>query len=86
VPVTVRPEAKKETAKIAATPGIPKPQATVRLQPRPQPTPAAASFQVQSVQPAISEADANEEIPMNIAVIAVVAAVVALAIQIWTMM
>jgi len=81
-PVAVKPQAKKETAKVAAAPGIPKPQATVRLQPRPAPSQlSSAAFSVQTVEPAPIETT-EEEIPMNFAIAAVAASVIALAIQI----
>jgi hypothetical protein len=75
--------AKKETAKVAAAPGVPvKPQATVRLQPRPVPTAlASSSFNVQTTESALDETS-EEEIPMNFAIAAVVTAVIALAVQV----
>lgn len=88
VPVAVKPQAKKETAKVASTPGVaPKPQATVRLQPRPAPSHAAsATFKVQSSQIApVAETLEEEEIPMNLAIAAVVTATIALLIQVWFM-
>jgi hypothetical protein len=84
IPVSVKPEAKKETAKVTVPAAVvPKPQATVRLQPRPQPS-QAASFKVQTVEP-VSETT-EEEIPMNLAIVAVATAVIAFAIQVWMMM
>jgi hypothetical protein len=60
----------------------------VRLQPRPAPSQtAAATFKVQTIEPApIAEITEEEEIPMNLSIIAVVAAVVALGIQVWMML
>lgn len=87
-PVAVKPQAKKETAKVASTPGLaPKPQATVRLQPRPAPSQAAsATFKVQSSQIApVAETLEEEEIPMNLAVAALVTAAIALLVQVWFM-
>ncbi len=90
-PAAVRPEAKKETAKIGSNSGTAvKPQATVKLQPRPQPSQvASASFTAKSAQ--IVPADAavltqEEEIPMNLAIIALVAAVIAFALQLFVML
>jgi hypothetical protein len=88
MPVPVKPEAKKETAKINPASGIAaKPQATVKLQPRPQPSQvASASFKVKSAEivPA-PETVEEEEIPMNLSIVTLVAAVAALALQIWIM-
>jgi len=85
VPVSVKPEAKKETAKVTVPAAVaPKPQATVRLQPRPQPA-QAATFKVQTVESAPIETT-EEEIPMNLAIAAVAAAFIALALQIWMML
>jgi len=84
-PVAVKPEAKKETAKIGSGIAM-KPQATVRLQPRPQPSQAAsASFKVQSAEIVPASETPEEEIPMNLSIAAVVAAVIALALQVWIM-
>ncbi len=82
-PVAVKPQAKKETAKVAATPGLPpKPQATVRLQPRPVPNQlSSAAFNVQTIEPAVAETP-EEEIPMSFAIAALVTSVIALAIQV----
>lgn len=84
-PAAVRPQAKKETAKIGSGIAV-KPQATVRLQPRPQPSQAAsATFKVQSAEIVSATETTEEEIPMNYSIAALVAAVIALAIQIWMM-
>ncbi|MGH8048703.1 MAG: hypothetical protein ACREKL_15795 [Chthoniobacterales bacterium] len=88
-PAAVTPAAKKETAKINPASGIAvKPQATVKLQPRPpQPSQTtSATFKVKSSEiiPA-PETVEEEEIPMNLSIITLVAAVVALALQIWIM-
>jgi hypothetical protein len=85
-PVSASPQAKKETAKVGSGIAL-KPQATVRLQPRPQPSQAqaaSASFKVKSAEiiPA-GEITEEEEIPMKLSIIALVAAVFALAIQVW---
>jgi hypothetical protein len=80
--VAVKPQPKKETAKVAVAPGIPKPQATVRLQPRPAPSQlSSAAFNVQTIEPTPIETT-EEEIPMNLAIAAVAASLIALAIQI----
>ncbi|MDD5198339.1 MAG: hypothetical protein PHC88_00920 [Terrimicrobiaceae bacterium] len=87
-PAAVKPQAKKETAKVASHPGLaPKPQATVRLQPRPVPSQtASATFNVQTSEPALATETIEEEIPMNLAIAALATAVIALAIQIWMML
>jgi hypothetical protein len=89
-PAPVMPQAKKETAKINPASGIAvKPQATVKLQqPRPQPSQtASASFKVKSAEivPA-GETTEEEEIPMNLSIVTLVAAVIALGLQVWIMM
>jgi hypothetical protein len=81
----VKPQAKKETAKIGSGIAV-KPQATVRLQPRPQPTQAAsASFKIQSAEITPAGETTEEEIPMNLSIAALATAVVALVIQLWIM-
>ncbi len=84
-PAAVKPQTKKETAKIGSGIAV-KPQATVRLQPRPQPTAAAsASFKIQPAETAVLEETLEEEIPMNLAIAALATAVIALVFQIWMM-
>jgi hypothetical protein len=84
-PAAVKPQAKKETAKIASGIAV-KPQATVRLQPRPQPTQAAsAGFKIQSAEIASVEETTEEEIPMNLSIAALATAIIALVFQIWMM-
>jgi hypothetical protein len=85
-PAAVKPQAKKETAKIGSGIAV-KPQATVRLQPRPQPSQAAsASFKIQSSEIAPSPVTSEEEeIPMNLSILTLVFAIVALIAQIWVM-
>ncbi len=86
-PVAVKPQPKKETAKVASSPGIaPKPQATVRLQPRPVPTQtSSAAFKVPSTEPSAVAVITEEEIPMNLALAALATAVIALLVQVWFM-
>lgn len=86
-PAAVRPEAKKETAKVGSGIAV-KPQATVKLQPRPQPSQvASATFKTQSAEivPAEAATLTEEEIPMNFSIAALVAAVIAFALQIFIM-
>ena len=84
-PSAVRPQAKKETAKIGSGIAV-KPQATVRLQPRPQPSQAAsATFKIQPSEIVSVDETTEEEIPMNLSIAALVTAVIALAIQVWMM-
>ncbi len=85
-PVAVKPQAKKETAKIGSGIAV-KPQATVRLQPRPQPTQtASASFKIQPSAAVIPAAETTEEeIPMNLAIAALATAIIALVFQVWMM-
>jgi hypothetical protein len=87
VPAPVTPAAKKETAKINPASGIAaKPQATVRLQPRPQPVSAAsAAFKVKSAEIVPADKAVEEEIPMNLAIVTLVAALAAFALQLWIM-
>lgn len=89
-PMAVKPEAKKETAKVApALAGKPLPQATVQMQKtpvRPAAMPNASSFKVQTIEPAPQAEDSEEEIPMIYAASATALAIVALLVQVWMMM
>lgn len=84
-PAAVKPAASEVAAKVASSAG--KPQATVRLQPRPQPAAPSASsaFKVQSVEAEVESADSNE-IPMNLTIVALLAAAVALVSQVLMML
>jgi hypothetical protein len=86
LPAAVKPEAKKETAKVASGIAM-KPQATVKLQPRPQASQStSSSFTVKSTEIVPTTETTEEEIPMNLSIAALAAAVLALVFQIWTML
>ncbi len=83
--MAVKPQPKKETAKVTPIPATgPKPQATVQLQ-KPSASAAKPDFKIQSA-PAIVEADASYEPDMNLSVVAAIAAVLALLVQVWFLM
>jgi hypothetical protein len=81
-PLAAKPPPKKETAKVTPAPAVmPKPQATVQMQ-KPSASAARPDFKIQSA-PTIVEADASDEPDMTLSVVASVAAVLALLVQLW---
>lgn len=84
-PQPLKPEAKKETAKVQ--PGVVTaklPQATVKLQKPSQPGTVSANINVPAISQAPAPAPAEELSPV-LGVAALVAALLALGVQLWTM-